>query len=1523
MDQMPQPVRARLFLSYGRRDARDLADRLQADLEARGYEVWQDTRRIRGGTDWDQAIREGLRGARLVLALLSPHAVRAAADPGSPDGIDSVCLDEIALARFSQPPKPVVPVMAIRCEPPLFIFRLEFVDLSRWRDSPEEYDQGLGRVLEAIEAALRGEERYRSWVHELKPWDFGALLDEKRRHFCGRQWLFDAIDAWRATRDERALLITGDPGAGKSAMVAELVHRNPDGQVLAYHCCQADTPATLQPGRFVRSLAAMIASRLPAYAEALADRSIQEALSERSCAEDAASAFEAGILAPLGSGLAPERGTRYVLVDALDEALAPGGERAGLTIVDLLAARLERFPSWLRLVATTRKDRTVLDQLRGLRAQEVDAADPRNLEDIDRYLELRLRDPAVTARLGAREGSLDAARQVLRDKCAGNFLYVQQVFQGVERGLYDLEALETLPPGLYGLYLRFFQRQFPDEPSFASARRVLECAVAAQEALPRAELARATALGEDELARALRALAAYLPARDGRYAVYHKSLADWLTAPDREGTVYALRRRSGHERLAETFWAEYRLRQGSLSDLALRHLPTHLREAGRWDDLAHLLGDLSYIEARAAAGQLFALVGDYNAALGAWPDRERYDPFAPWAPTGEGPGPGAAESTLEHIRTRPASTSVPSAPLPSAAAVEAFATFVSAHSHALHSAPRETIPLSRNHAGDGVVVERASALAELLARPWVARDPRPPAPPPRPLRLRLLQGHAGAVTAVAATPDGRRIVSGSEDGLLRVWDAPSGAGLATLGDRSQAVTAVALSHDGRIALSGGEDGRVRAWETIGDRCVPMREKHTEKVSGVALSADAGLAASASWDGSIAIWDLASGERRKTIDAQTARVTALTATPDGRLLLTAGWEGALRVWEVASGECRVVLRGHSFWVSSVAVTADGRWAASAGWDDTVRLWDLDLGSCVRTLEGHVDVVTAVAFALDGRLVVSAGYDRTVRLWDARSGECLRVLRGHSAAVTAEEAASHGGVLVSGSDDRTVRVWDPASSERLGPSPGHAGAVRGATLSVHGRTVLSAGAEGEVRIWSLRDGACQRVLAGHARHVFGVALVPDGTTAVSIGWDSSSARTAETGGKARRSLRVFDVESAKVTATLEGHESTVEAVAVTPDGGTAVSASADRSLRVWDLSSGECRGVLAAAEEGPRATGLLRDAWRLRAAHRARRVGGHAESVTAVTVTPDGRGAVSSTWDKSFCVWDLAARRCLVTIEGRVGLREERARSEQVAGMALTPDGAVAVGATWDRSLSAWKVDSGRTMRTLEGRNRRVERVVITPDGRRAVSAGGDSTLRVWDIASGKCVRTMPGHTGGVSDVALTLDGRSAVSASEDQTLRVWDLGSGECRAVYHAGAAVTALTAVSPVGRLACGTVDGGVQFLTLRRLDQGAPIVTAVVLWRFHPAVRGLPAPEPGAAGRYDDDPTAQCPWCAVRARVPSPLVMVIESLASALHEGTAPCLGLDAEAWTEPALETRCPACDGPWRLNPFLVDNRGRAPV
>jgi hypothetical protein len=101
---------SRVFISYGRADAEDLVVRLKAALRDEGHDVWLDRHEIKAGRAWEEEIEQGILASDVVIALLSPHAVRR------PDG---VCLDEISLARYNQ--KRIIPAMVIPCRPPLSI----------------------------------------------------------------------------------------------------------------------------------------------------------------------------------------------------------------------------------------------------------------------------------------------------------------------------------------------------------------------------------------------------------------------------------------------------------------------------------------------------------------------------------------------------------------------------------------------------------------------------------------------------------------------------------------------------------------------------------------------------------------------------------------------------------------------------------------------------------------------------------------------------------------------------------------------------------------------------------------------------------------------------------------------------------------------------------------------------------------------------------------------------------------------------------------------------------------------------------------------------------------------------------------------------------------------------------------------------------------------------------------------------------------------------------------------------------
>ncbi len=204
---------------------------------------------------------------------------------------------------------------------------------------------------------------------------------------------------------------------------------------------------------------------------------------------------------------------------------------------------------------------------------------------------------------------------------------------------------------------------------------------------------------------------------------------------------------------------------------------------------------------------------------------------------------------------------------------------------------------------------------------------------------------------------------------------------------SNPVTSVAFSPNGKLLITGSEDNSLKLWDVATGRVIRTFVGHSNWVTSVAFSPDAKRVVSGGADNSIRIWDVSTGRAERKID-DTDMVMSVAFSPDGRSLLSGGGgpygAGTLKLWDASNGQIIRSFAGHSKQIYSVAFSSDGSSILSGSKDYTLKLWRVADGNLTRTFD-HADEVTSVAFSRDGARLVSGSVDRVVRLWDSADGQ----------------------------------------------------------------------------------------------------------------------------------------------------------------------------------------------------------------------------------------------------------------------------------------------------------------------------------------------------------------------------------------------------------------------------------------------------------------------------------------------------------------------------------------------------------
>ena len=522
------------------------------------------------------------------------------------------------------------------------------------------------------------------------------------------------------------------------------------------------------------------------------------------------------------------------------------------------------------------------------------------------------------------------------------------------------------------------------------------------------------------------------------------------------------------------------------------------------------------------------------------------------------------------------------------------------------------------------------------------------------------------------------------------------------------------------------------------------------------------------------------------------VRSVAFSPDGKLVASTS-DNTIILSEVASGAVKATLKGHRLNVLSLAFSPDGKTLASGSNDDSVMLWDMASRTTFATLNGHTSPVTLLAFSPDSKTLASGSYDKNVTLWDMASRKTFATLA-HTSAALSLAFSPDGKFLASGSIDKSVRLWEVASHLESATLKGHTSYVLSLAFSPDGKLLASGSEDKRVMLWDVERRLVQTSLTGHTSYVSSVAFSPDGKSLVSGSMDNS--------------VKLWDVASGKELASLKGHTSYVNSVAFSSDGKSIASGGADNKVILWNLANhaalitqrersgtgdraayspdGKLR---ASRDEREKSTIVLATATGLELA----RLKEHTKEIFRLAFSPDNKLLVSTSWDKTVMLWDVAShtKRATPKASAQVGVL---ATYNLALSLAFSADGKRLATGHSDGSVMLWDVTTRTELARLYGGHKDdVWSVAFSPDGQLLASGGRDNTVILWDLASRTPLARLREHTSPVKSLAFSPDGKSLASTGENVVV-LWDVVNRTVLAKLNADIELFASVAFSPDGK---------------------------------------------------------------------------------------------------------------------------------
>lgn len=401
-------------------------------------------------------------------------------------------------------------------------------------------------------------------------------------------------------------------------------------------------------------------------------------------------------------------------------------------------------------------------------------------------------------------------------------------------------------------------------------------------------------------------------------------------------------------------------------------------------------------------------------------------------------------------------------------------------------------------------------------------------------------------TAFAFSRDGKYLASGSEEKVL-LFDVTTCQKIKEFAGHTDSLQSFAFTPDGKTLVSSSNDQTIRLWDIASGQQSRQFAINQGIPSAVCVSGCGKYLLVGSNIGWVYIWDLATGNEYKSFEAHKDGIKSLLYLCRYEAFLTGSLDNSLKMWSIKNGELIRSFDGHNGAVFVATVARDAQSMVSGSSDKTMRLWDITTGKEILPTIGHIDTVMALALSPDGSQLISGSLDRSARLWQVASGQQKYAWTSDVEIASVANHAMHNKAFVASNMD--ILVYDTVSGKQLATWSGHDNQIRAMCFSADGKFLYSAGWDTYVLRWEVATGT----VVGRTKTPASIEslLLMNGEQQIACGhWNGF--------------ITVWETVDGKQLASWKGHNQVVNGLAV--GGDCLVSASEDGQLKLWKTLDG---------------------------------------------------------------------------------------------------------------------------------------------------------------------------------------------------------------------------------------------------------------------------------------------------------------------------------------------------------------------